>query len=237
MLPLQMVVWTSLGLIVYTYAGFPLLLMLRSWWRRPCARRNVTPTVSLIVIAHNEETSIAAKLDNVLSLDYPADRLEVIVGSDGSDDRTHEIVGKYADRGVTLCVFPRQGKIPALNATIPLANGEILVFSDANSMFLPDALRQLVRPFADAGVGAVAGNQRYTSDHGNATSFGERLYWSFDRQLKWMQSAAGNVTSATGAIHAVRRELAKVVAHRQQCQNRRRVGVLRTEKSDRQRLG
>ena len=211
MLLLQVVVWTALGLIVYTYAGFPLLLMLRSLRRRPCAKRDVTPTVSLIVIAHNEETSIADKLDNVLSLDYPPDRLEVIVGSDGSDDATHAIVAQYANRGVVLCEFSRQGKIPALNATIPRANSEILVFSDANSMFLPDALRQLVRPFADPCVGAVAGNQRYSSDHGNAASLGERLYWGFDRQLKRMQSVAGNVTSATGAIHAVRRELVYAV--------------------------
>ena len=207
----QVVFWTTLSLIVYTYAGFPLLLLLRSLRKRPCAKRDVTPTVSFIVIAHNEEASIAAKLDNVLGLDYPAECIEIIVGSDGSDDATNDIAGRYADRGVTLCAFSRRGKVAALNAVVPLARGEVLVFSDANSMLLPGALRQLVRSLADPSVGAVAGNQRYSSDHGNAASVGERLYWAFDRQLKQMQSAAANVTSATGAIHAVRRSLFRPV--------------------------
>ena len=206
---MEIVFWGALGLIAYTYVGFPLLLFLRGLiWRRPVKKAPITPSVSLVIVAYNEEASIGAKLENVLRLDYPRDRLQVIVASDGSSDRTEEIVASFADQGVQLLAFPRQGKIPALNQAVAHATGEILIFSDANSMYKEDALRKLVAPFADEQVGAVGGNQCYFPEaEGEAASFGERLYWAFDRQLKVIQSRAGNMTSATGAIHAIRREL------------------------------
>ena len=205
--------WVALGLIVYTYAGFPLLLLLRgSLFRRAVRKEPITPSVSLVIVAHNEAATIESKLENVYALDYPRDRLEVLVASDGSDDGTNELVAPYAARGLRLLAFPRAGKIPALNAAVAQATGEILVFSDANSMYAHDALRALVAPFADPTVGAVGGNQVYLAGErgegeGHAASVGERLYWNYDRTLKRMQSDAGNMTSATGAIHAVRREL------------------------------
>jgi cellulose synthase/poly-beta-1,6-N-acetylglucosamine synthase-like glycosyltransferase len=132
--------------------------------------------------------------------------MEIIVGSDGSDDGTNEIVRGYADQGVRLVDLPRRGKIPTLNAAVEHATGRILVFSDANSMFASESLRRLVAPFADQRVGAVAGNQRYRRGAANTASIGERLYWSFDRALKRMQSRSGSAIAATGAIHAIRPE-------------------------------
>ncbi len=203
---LQITFWFLLFLVVYVYAGFPLLVLVRSLWKKPVRQEDITPRVSLVIIAHNEAASIGEKIENVLSLDYPGDRLEIIVGSDGSSDETDAIVRRYSERGVRLMSYPRRGKIPALNDTVAEATGDILVFSDANSMFSRDALRLLVRPFADPEVGGVAGNQCYTTSTGNAASHGERRYWSFDRMLKQLESASGNTVSSTGAIHAVRRE-------------------------------
>ncbi len=216
----RLLFWGSIGLIFYAYLGFPLLLLVRGLLRRRLPERasptvnriNITPRVSLVIVAYNEAKTIGAKLDNVLALDYPADKLEIIVASDGSDDGTNEIVAGYAERGVQFLAFSRGGKIPALNQAVTRASGDILVFSDANSMYTPDALRLLIRPFVDPSVGAVGGNQCYISNGLVTTaSSGERLYWNFDRLLKTMQSQSGNMISATGAIHAIRRELFRPV--------------------------
>jgi cellulose synthase/poly-beta-1,6-N-acetylglucosamine synthase-like glycosyltransferase len=208
-----LLLWTGLGLIGYAYVGFPLLLALRGRWaRRPVARGPITPRVSVVIVAHNEAATIEAKLYNVYALDYPADRLEVIVASDGSDDGTDERAAAYVPRGLRLRVFPRGGKIPALNAAVAGATGDVLVFSDANSMYSENALRELVAPFADPAVGAVGGNQCYVSERGgHMASVGERLYWWYDRTLKSLQSRSGSMTAATGAIHAIRRELFRPV--------------------------
>lgn len=210
---MTVVLWTSVALIVYAYLGFPVLLLLRAWLApRPIARGAITPRVSIVIVAHNEAAIIEARIENVYALDYPDDRLEVIVASDGSDDGTNEMVAAHAARGVRLLALGRVGKIPALNAAVAQATGDVLVFSDANSMYAPDALRELVAPLADATVGAVGGNQRYTSDlRTHAASAGERLYWGYDRMLKMLQSRAGSMTAATGAIHAIRRELFRPV--------------------------
>ena len=205
--------WGALALLAYAYAGFPLLLLVRSRLvRRPQHPADHEPTVSLIICAHNEVSSIAEKLDNIRRLDYPSDRLEVIVASDGSTDGTDEVVRSRADSGVRLLSLPRLGKIPTLNAAVAEASGEILVFSDANSMYERGAIRALVRPLADPRVGGVAGDQRYSkaasaADEGE----GERAYWNIDRMLKQWQSRAGSVTSSTGAIHAIRASLFRVV--------------------------
>lgn len=205
--------WIAVALLVYTYALFPVVVLLRAkLWRKPYQTADITPRVSMIIAAYNEAGSIGAKVDNLLSLDYPADRLEVIIASDGSEDGTNQIVSGYTDQNVRLLALPRQGKAAALNAAVAASTGEILVFSDANSMYAPDAIRALVRPFADPEVGGVAGNQRYLPRHAASTSDeGERSYWNFDRQLKRSQSNAGNTISATGAIYAIRRSLFRTV--------------------------
>jgi cellulose synthase/poly-beta-1,6-N-acetylglucosamine synthase-like glycosyltransferase len=209
----RLLFWSSTGLLVYTYLLFPLLVLLRAALRpRPHRSEETTPHVTLAISAHNEAAGIRAKLENVLSLDYPDDRLEVVIASDGSDDGTDEIVREYAGRGVRLVSLPRVGKAAALNAAVAEARGEILAFSDANSIYAHDALRALVGPFADPTVGGVAGDQRYLSrDGADAVASGEQRYWDLDRLLKASESRAGNVISATGAIYAVRRSLFRPV--------------------------
>jgi cellulose synthase/poly-beta-1,6-N-acetylglucosamine synthase-like glycosyltransferase len=209
----RLLFWSAAGLLAYTYLLFPLLVLLRAALRpRPHDSGEITPTVTLVISAHNEAASIGAKLENLLSLDYPEDRLEVVIASDGSDDGTDELVRGYAERGVRLVSLPRVGKAAALNAAVAEAGGEVLVFSDANSIYAPDALRPLVKPFADPSVGAVAGDQRYLSrDGADAIASGEQRYWDFDRLLKDAESRAGSTISATGAIYAVRRSLFRSV--------------------------
>lgn len=205
---LLLLFWGSIGLILYTYFGFPFLTLLRGKLRpHPYRSADITPPVSMIIAAYNEARSIGPKLDNILSLDYPRDCLEVIIASDGSADGTDDIVRSYETRRVKLLSLPRQGKAPALNAAVAAATGEILVFSDANSMYASDAIRALVRPFADPEVGGVAGNQTYLKGKQDDNAEGEKSYWNFDRKLKQSQSQAGNAISATGAIYAIRRFL------------------------------
>lgn len=211
---MQLLFWIAVGIIVYTYAAFPLLVFLRGlWWKRPYQSADITPKVTLVIAAYNEAKSIRAKLDNVLALDYPRELLEVLVASDGSTDSTNEIVHGYAEQGIRLLALPRQGKAGALNSAVAVATGEILVFSDANSMYAPDAIHALVRPFADPEVGGVAGNQVYLKENrSSGADAGEHSYWNFDRKLKQSQSQAGNAISATGAIYAIRRSLFRPVA-------------------------
>jgi glycosyltransferase involved in cell wall biosynthesis len=206
----RIVFWSAVGTVATTYVLFPLVVLARARLRpRPHSTAEITPFVTLIVAAHNEADEIGAKLDNILSLDYPADRLQVVIASDGCDDGTEEIVRGFADRGVELLSLPRAGKAAALNAALEAARGEILVFSDANSLYAENALRALVGPFADPEVGGVAGDQRYLVDAASeGVAAGERGYWDFDRMMKSAESRAGSVISATGAIYAVRASLA-----------------------------
>jgi cellulose synthase/poly-beta-1,6-N-acetylglucosamine synthase-like glycosyltransferase len=201
--------WSSAALLLYTYLLFPLLVFARGIWRRrPHQEAAITPPLSIIIAAHNEAAVIGKKLDNLLSLDYPRDCIEVLVASDGSNDGTNELVRRYESSGVRLLALPRLGKAAALNAAVAAASGEILVFSDANSIYAPQSLRALMRPFADPDVGGVAGNQVYRpAPTASLAGEGEQHYWNFDRQLKLYESASGNVISATGAIYAIRRSL------------------------------
>jgi cellulose synthase/poly-beta-1,6-N-acetylglucosamine synthase-like glycosyltransferase len=205
----RLLFWGSAALVAYTYAGFPLLVLARARLRpRPVKGAEWTPSLSLVIAARNEAGVISQKLDNILGLDYPQERLQVVVASDGSEDGTDDIVRDYEEHGVTLVSLPRVGKAAALNAALAVATGEIVVFSDANSIYAPDALQALVRPFADPEVGGAAGDQRYvTAGAADAAASGELRYWSFDRILKEAESRGGNVISATGAIYAVRRSL------------------------------
>lgn len=200
--------WLATALLGMTYAGMPLLSLVRGRrFARPFRTADITPRVSVVIAAHNEAAVIGTRLDNLLALDYPRDQLEIVIVSDGSTDATDEIVAGYADRGIRLLAPGRVGKGAALEAAVAASTGDILVFSDANSHYAADAIRALVRPFADPDVGGVAGNQVYLREgESDGTAVGERGYWDFDRLLKRAQSAAGSVTNGTGAIYAIRRE-------------------------------
>lgn len=177
---------------------------------RPHKSADVHPSVTVVIAAHNEATIIRQRLVNLARIDYPAHLIEVIIASDGSTDGTNELVASFQDSRVSLLSLPRGGKAAALNAAVRSARGDVLVFSDANSMYAPRAILALVRPFADPKVGGVAGDQRYVNDPDQHKG-GERGYWSYDRVLKKWESAAGNVVQATGAIYAVRRSLFRPV--------------------------
>ncbi len=203
-----LIVFAALFAIAAPFVLYPLVLWLRARLvPNPVAAADCTPRVSLIICAHDEAASIAAKLENALALDYPADQLEIWLASDGSTDGTVEIARRFEARGVQVLDLPRLGKAHALAAAAAASDSEILAFSDANTQWLEVSLRALVRPFADERVGGVAGDQRYGEAGGHDDAVGERGYWSFDRKLKQWQSQAGSAISATGAIYAVRRSL------------------------------
>lgn len=206
---LDWVFWALVILIGYVYLGYPALLILVGLARRQEIRKgDVTPSVTLLIAAYNEEDAIAAKLDNTLALDYPPDKLHVVVVSDGSDDATNDIVRGYEERGIHLLALPRQGKAFALNAAAPQANSEILVFSDATAEYEPDALRVLVRSFADPQVGGVCGNQKHRAAGArDSVGRGESLYWRYDKWIKRVENWTGSITFAAGSIYAIRKEL------------------------------
>lgn len=209
----EIIFWVSAALIVYPYAVFPGLVYLRGrFFPRPYRSAPGTPSVSMVMSVYNEENDIPARLENIRQIDYPAEKLEVVIASDGSTDRTNAILQQYAGGSTTVLLLGRVGKAQALNAAVAQASGDILVFSDANSLFAPGAVRKLVEPFADRSVGGVAGNQVYrSSKQNNLSQSGEKSYWNLDRALKTWESRAGNVISATGSIYAVRRELVQPI--------------------------
>jgi len=196
--------WLSAVLIVYTHLGYPLLLRVLVALRRSAptptaAPEGDPPRVSLIVAAYDEEEVIEAKIANALALDYPRDRLELIVASDGSGDATAELA-RAAGADLVL-ELPRGGKLAAQNAAAKRASGDLLAFSDANSVWRPDALRRLVEPFADPEVGYACGQVRFLDAAGDNM---EGAYWRYEMGVREMESALAGVTAGNGAIYAVR---------------------------------
>lgn len=198
----------SVGLIVYTYAGYPLLLMVLARLRpRPIHLAPHTPTVTLLIAAYNEAAIIAQKLDNSLALDYPADRLQILVAADGSDDATPDIAAGYANRGVVLSHQPaRQGKMAAINRVMPQATGEIIVFSDANNLYRPDTLRELVKPLADPQVGMTSGAKQIVAGDG-LLGESEGLYWRYESFIKKQETVVDSCVGVAGEVLAMRRSL------------------------------
>jgi cellulose synthase/poly-beta-1,6-N-acetylglucosamine synthase-like glycosyltransferase len=201
---LEVAFWASAALIVYTHAGYPLALWALSRLRRTRVAGPggaEPPVVSLIVAAYDEEDVIARKVENCLALDYPRDRIEVIVASDGSTDATAE---RAREAGADLVLeLPRGGKVRAQDAAVGRARGDILAFSDANSLWEPDALRALVGPFADPRVGYVCGQVRFVGEGGDNQ---EGAYWRYEMAVRSLESRLAGVTAGNGAIYATRRE-------------------------------
>ncbi|HEV8396212.1 MAG TPA: glycosyltransferase, partial [Vicinamibacterales bacterium] len=207
MVPLLVV---SVIVLAYIVAGYPLLLRLLVAIRGPrrVQQAEITPPISFVISAYNEADVIRAKLENALALEYPADRREVVVVSDCSDDGTDDIVREFAARGVRLIrQEQRRGKTAGLNHTLPLLTGEIVVFSDANAMYDADALRKLVRNFADPEVGYVTGEARYLLSGQAAADAGERAYWGYEMELKRLETQIGSMVGGDGAIYAIRHQL------------------------------
>jgi cellulose synthase/poly-beta-1,6-N-acetylglucosamine synthase-like glycosyltransferase len=205
MLAVKIVFWASVGLLVWTHVGYPLAAALAARIRRRrVASSAIEPSVSLIVAAHNEADVIERRVRNLLELDYPADRIEVLVASDASTDETDEIVERLAaaDPRVRLVRCPRGGKVAAQNRGVAESSGEVVGFSDANAVWQRDALRKLVRSFADPSVGYVTGKASYEAADGTNR---EGAYWRFELWLRAQESRLGSVTAGNGPIYAVRR--------------------------------
>jgi cellulose synthase/poly-beta-1,6-N-acetylglucosamine synthase-like glycosyltransferase len=212
MLMLEIAFWSSVALVAYVYAGYPLALLILARRRDGGAAGGadvVLPSVTLIVSVYNEEDCIAAKLDNCLKLDYPDELLEIIVVSDASDDATDSIVSGYSVKGVRLLrMEQRGGKTRGLNDGVENACGELVVFSDANAMYRPDAITALVAPFVDPRIGAVIGESSYVEPDSDAGR-SESLYWRYETAIKVLESRLGSVVGGDGAIYAIRRSLYK----------------------------
>jgi poly-beta-1,6-N-acetyl-D-glucosamine synthase len=199
--------WLSVGLVVYVYAGYPILVTLAAHLRRP--RQFPTadqPKVSLLIAAFNEESEIGPKLDAALELGYPGELLQIVVAADGSTDGTADIVRTFADRGVDLVHRPqRQGKMAAITRAVPHATGDIIVFSDANNRFHADAISHLVAPFADPQVGVTVGYKTV----GGASGLGqaEGAYWRYESHVRRMETRLGCTVGVNGEICAIRRDL------------------------------
>jgi cellulose synthase/poly-beta-1,6-N-acetylglucosamine synthase-like glycosyltransferase len=199
----------SLFTLLYIYLGYPAILMiLAKSMPAPVCKGEYTPTVSILIAAYNEATCIGKTIENKLALDYPRERIEIIVISDGSDDGTDDIVRRYADRGAKLIrQEPRAGKTSALNLAIPSARGEIIVFSDANSLYEYDAIRKLLANFKDPGVGYVTGKMIYANPDGSVTGDGCSAYMRYENNLRTLETAVGSVVGVDGGIDAVRKSL------------------------------
>ena len=205
--------WLSLTGIGYTYVGYPLLIRgLARLWPRPVRKGAITPTVSVLIAAHNEIADIGRKLDSVLEQDYPADRFEILVGADGCTDNTEGVVERLMKREpgkpIRLHRFPtRIGKPSVLNALVPHATGEILVFTDARQALDRRAIRRLVENLADPLVGCVSGELELTEDPSSFVGEGLGAYWEYEKSLRLAESQTGSMLGATGALYAIRKTL------------------------------
>lgn len=201
--------WISVGLVVYSYIGYPILIwvLARLFGRKLMPPESPTewPEVSLLIAAYNEEAEIAKRIENALAMDYPREQLEIVIASDGSSDKTCEMVRSYADRGVVLFDYQeRSGKPAVLNRSVPRLTGEFVAFSDANSFTEPDALKNLVRWFSDAKIGAVCGRLVLVDSTTGQNVDG--MYWKYETFLKLCESKLGALLGSNGAIYALRRE-------------------------------
>lgn len=198
-----LIYWSSLGVLTYTYAGYPLAItVLSRIKRRDVNRAPIKPTVTIVMAARNEAHAIERKLNNLLSLDYPSDKLDIIVVSDGSTDGTDELVARFASRKVRLLrQDPACGKASAINLAMPHAQGEIVVFCDVRQRIDANALRALVSAFADDSVGAVSGELELE------THKGPGFYWRYEKAIRRAESQFRSVVGATGAWYAIRRHL------------------------------
>ncbi len=198
--------WGSLGALAWTHVGYPLAAGARARVRERRVAKDASfePTVTVIVAAHNEERVIERRLENLLALDYPPEKLQLVVASDASDDRTNELVGAVAAREprVRLLDCPRGGKVAAQDRAVRETAGEVVAFSDANARWAPDALRQLVAGLADPEVAYVCGRLRLEDAEGSNR---EGLYWRYELWLREQESRLGSVTGGNGSIYALRR--------------------------------
>jgi cellulose synthase/poly-beta-1,6-N-acetylglucosamine synthase-like glycosyltransferase len=224
---MELVFWLCLALVLYTYAGYGLVLAtwtgLREAWegvrfvmggpdRRVRRRDERWPALSVVVAAYNEETCIRQRVENLLALDYPREQLEILVGCDGCTDRTAELARSFGDPRVTVMeLSPRAGKAAVLSRLVPRAKGDVVILTDANTVFDPGAAKALARHFHDPTVGAAVGRLRLYNRV--KRDYEESLYWKYETALKWFEGKIGCVLGANGGIYAIRRLLFQPLRH------------------------
>lgn len=203
----ETLLWCALILLAYIYVGYPLIAIAIARLRaRPVAKAEQFPSVTVIIAAYNEEKHIAQKLRNVLDMDYPRDRIQVIVASDASSDGTDRIVSSHDALNVQLLrVEGRRGKTACQNAAAEIAAGEILLFTDATTLIEPHALRAMAANFSDASVGCVAGRLAYVARGDEATGLGGTSYWGYEIMLRMAESSIGSLIGVSGCLYALRR--------------------------------
>ncbi len=195
--------WSAIALIAYVFVGYPAVLTALGALRaRPWRSESSEPNVSIVIAAHNESVFVVSKLKNLLALDYPVDRMEILIGSDGSTDGTVEQMQRVSDRRVRVFVFPnRRGKAAVLNSLIPKARGEMIVLTDVRQMFDSQVLRALIRSFVDQRVGAVSGE--LVTLRSNVTA----SYWEYEKFVRWRECIVDSSIGVTGAVYAIRKSL------------------------------
>lgn len=207
-LPYKITYWTTILTIFYIYSGYPVILIFLSKYRRKAVlQKDVIPDVTLLICAYNEEKVIEEKIKNSFMLDYPPEKLKIVIASDGSTDRTNEIVKKHLNGRLALMDYPqRRGKMPVINDTISKLKSEIIVFSDANTMCDKDVIKKLVRNFNDPSIGGVSADVIL---HNEKTTFGksESLYYLYERWIQKKESEFSSTIGADGGLYAIRRGL------------------------------
>lgn len=203
----QIFFWICVGLLAYVYAGYPLLVFVVSFlFPKAVKRQEIEPYVTVLITAFNEEAAIREKLENTLKIKYPAEKLEILVASDGSTDATDDIVREFADRGVKLFRQEgRVGKTATQNNAVEMAGGEIILFSDATTTYSEDVFRTILPPFADESVGCVAGRLVYVDNESTSVGKGAKSYWNYETFIKTSESRACSLIGASGCLYAVRK--------------------------------
>lgn len=202
-----LVFWIAIGCVAFAYVGYSLsIVVIGLFARRKLKRADITPTVTFLITAYNEEKNLAAKIEGTLALDYPKDKLEIIIASDGSTDRTDEIARSFADRNVRLVrVEGRVGKTETQNQAVRQARNEIIIFSDATTQYESQALRKIVRNYNDPEVGAVSGRYEYFNPTGAAIGVGSVYFWKYENFIKRTQTRIHTITGCCGCIYSVRK--------------------------------
>ena len=207
---LEIIIFFFVFLVFYVYFGYPLIILIIAMINKKNVQKDESyePKVSLIIAAYNEESVIKEKLNNSLQLDYPDDKLEIVVFSDASTDQTNEIVSQFRDKGIKLLELPeRKGKTAGQNLAVKHTTGEIIIFSDANALYRKEAIRKIVRNFADRSVGCVCGELVYYSEDKTLIGDAENVYWGYEKFIKRQENRAISILGANGSIYAVRKNL------------------------------
>lgn len=211
---MKYIFWISVIIIFYVYIGYPLLIYLLSlFYKKPLRGKYIYPTVSILVSVYNEEKNIETKIQSLIHLDYPGERFEILIGSDGSTDRTNEILKAYQPMSPSVHKIKvyfkpeRQGKPGMLNLLAKEAKGEIIVFTDARQKLEKNALKELVKHFSDTKVGSVSAALFYEGETENKAGSGVGIYWRYEKFIRKSESRMGSMLGATGALYAIKKEL------------------------------